>query len=260
VPRRCLFCGGGPLTSEHLIGRWAARFTDAEQRNIFQSSDREGEMPRREDQRRWRGRAYDRQARIVCKACNTGWMSDLERAVSPLLDPDALAGRLLSRDEQVLLATWAVKTALTMDAAQPPDQRTFPIETARHFGRHRELPEGAYVWLASYTGSEDEIPAYAGLGIDLDDRQDTRRGWRDLSVSTFVVGPFVFQVFAIAPSVGEVQLRRTPAARIAQLWPIEPPAIWRPQPGFDAPGMVRFAEEVPASLRGALLITEPVTS
>jgi hypothetical protein len=258
MARECLFCGAGLLTREHLIGRWATRFTDAEQRYIFQRSDREGEPPRRDDQRRWRARAYDRQARIVCKTCNTGWMSELEQAVSRLLDPRALDGRLLNRDEQTLLATWAFKTALTLNAAQPFDQRTIPIETARLFGRDQELPEGTYIWLASYTGSDDQFPGYAGLGIDLDDRQDNRRGWRDLSVSTFVIGPFVFQVFVPVPTVGEVQLRRAPAARIAQLWPIEQPASWRPQPGFDAPGVVWFAEEVLASLRGALLITEPV--
>jgi hypothetical protein len=261
MPRQCLFCGGnGPLTSEHLIGRWTARFTDTEQRDIFQRSDREGELPRREDQRRWRARAYDRQARIVCKDCNTGWMSEMERAVSRLLDPAALVGRLLGRAEQTLLATWAMKTALTMNAAQPPDQRTIPVETARLFGRSIESPAGTYIWIASYTGSKDQIPAYAGLGIDLDDRQDNRRGWRDLSIITFVVGPFVFQVFSVMPALGEVQLRRTPEARITQLWPIEQPASWRPSPGFDAPGVVRFAEEIPASLRGAIVVSEPAAA
>jgi hypothetical protein len=260
MARECLFCGGGPLTSEHLIGRWAARFADAEQRDILQRSDREGELPQREDQRQWRARAYDRQARIVCKTCNTGWMSELEKTASQLLDPSALADRLLSRDEQTLLATWAMKTALTLNAAQPLDRRTIPLEVARLFGRDRKLPEGAYVWLASYTGSQDQFPGYAGLGIDLDDRQDNRRGWRDLSVSTFVVGPFVFQVFAVAPTIEPLQLRRAPEARIVQLWPIEQSASWRHQPGFDAPGVVWFAEELLVSLRGAVLIEEHVPS
>lgn len=257
MPRLCIFCGASPVTSEHLIGRWTARFTDAEQRDIVQRSDREGEISRHEDQRRWRARAYDRQAGIVCKACNTGWMSELEFAVSRLLEPGALAGRVLTQDEQTLLATWAMKTALTMNAAQPLDQRTIPVEIARAFGRHRDLPEGSRVWLASYTGAENQIPAFIGLGIDLDDRQDNRRGWRDLSFSTFVVGPFVFQVFCGSPTLGEMELKRAPEARIVQLWPIGPPAIWRASPGFDGAGVVWFAEEVPVSLRGAIVIAEP---
>jgi hypothetical protein len=256
MPRQCIFCGASPLTNEHLMGRWTARFTDAAQRDIVQRSDREGEMPRRDDQRRWRARAYDRQARVVCKNCNTGWMSELEYAVSLVLEPVDLAGRVLSQDEQTLLATWAMKTALTMNAAQPLHQRTIPVETARAFGRHRDLPQGTRVWLASYTGSEDQIPASIVLGIDLDDRQDSRRAWRDLSFSTFVVGPFVFQVFCGAPSVGEMEFNRAPEARIAQLWPTGLPASWRASPGFDGAGLVRFAEEIPVALRGAIVIGE----
>lgn len=150
MPKRtCIFCGGAPLTKEHLHGRWAARFADREQRNILQRSDREGERPQPDDMRRWKARAYDRQARVVCEVCNCGWMSDLETAVSLLLDPEALDGRALDLKEQILLATWAMKTALTMDAAQSPDERVIPFEVARRFGRDRQLPDGAQVWMAS---------------------------------------------------------------------------------------------------------------
>jgi hypothetical protein len=94
-------------------------------------------------------------------------MSDLETAVSSLLDLEALDGRPLSTDEQTLLATWAMKTALTMDAAQSPENRVIPFEVARSFGRNRQLPDGAEVWLASYTGRDDQIPALPALASTL---------------------------------------------------------------------------------------------
>jgi hypothetical protein len=75
-----------------------------------------------------------RQARVVCANCNSGWMSDLETRVSPLLVPDRLDGRLLSHDEQELLATLAVKTALVLSAAETPDRRVIPPKVARRFG------------------------------------------------------------------------------------------------------------------------------
>ncbi len=256
--RACIFCGGTPVTKEHLVGRWAGRFVDEDQRNIFQRSDREGEPQQPGDTRRWRARAYDRQARVVCEPCNSGWMSDLETAVSLLLDLEALDGRPLSPDEQTLLATWAMKTALTMDAAQSPENRVIPFEVARSFGRNRQLPDGAEVWLASYTGRDDQIPAFAGLGIDLDDCQNPRRGWRDIAVSTFVVGPFVFQVFSAIGALGTTTLERTfpPGTHIARLWPIEDPAIWRHQPGLGAAEVVAFAEQITASLRGSIMLSE----
>jgi len=186
-------------------------------------------------------------------------MSELETAVSLLLDPEALDGRPLTPDERTLLATWAMKTALTMDAAQPPESHAIPSDVARSFGRDRQLPDSARVWIASYTGTEDQMPAFAGLGIDLDDRQDTRRGWRDLAVSTFVVGPFVFQVFSAIGALGTTTLERTfpPGTYIARLWPIQDPATWRHQPGLGAADVVAFAEQIPAALRGSILISEP---
>ena len=258
--RTCIFCRGTPLRKEHLVGRWAGRFADKEQRDILQRSDREGEPQQPGDTRQWRARAYDRQACVVCEPRNSGWMSDLETAVSLLLDVSALDGRPLNPDERSLLATWAMKTALTMDAAQPPENRVIPSDVALSFGRDRQLPDGTRVWIASYTGTDDQIPAFAGLGIDLDDRQNPRRGWRDLAVSTFVVGPFVFQVFSAMAALGTTTLERTfpPGTHIARLWPIQEPAIWRHQPGLGAAEVVAFAEQIPALLRGSLVISEPV--
>src|ERR1039457_1035084 len=210
------------------------------------------------DTRRWKARAYDRQARIVCKACNGGWMSDLETAVSSLLDPVALDGRPLNPREQALLAIWVMKTALTMDAAQSPDDRVIPCEVARHFGRDRHLPDGAQVWMASYTGGDDQMPAFAGLGIDLDDRQNPRRGWRDIAVVTFVVGPFVFQVFSAIRALGSTTLERTfpLGPHIARLWPIEDPAIWWHQPGLGGADVIAFSEQITAILRGSIILSD----
>jgi hypothetical protein len=226
----------------------------------LQRSDREGESQRPGDTRQWRSRAYDRQARVVCEQCNTGWMSDLETAVSLLLDVETLDGRPLSPNERTLIAVWAMKTALTMDVAQPLENRVIPPNVARSFGPDRQIPDGAQVWIASYTGTDNQIPAFAGLGIDLDDRQDPRRGWRDIAVMTFVVGPFVFQVFSAIRALGTTTLKRTfpSGTNIARLWPIHDPAIWRHQPGLGATDVVAFAEQIPVSLRGSLMLSEHV--
>ncbi len=180
--------------------------------------------------------------------------------MSLLLDPKALDGRPLTPDERTLLATWAMKTALTMDAAQPAENRVISPDVARSFGPDRQLPDGAQVWIASYTGSDDQIPAFDELGIDLDDRQNPRRGWRDITVTTFVVGPFIFQVFSAIAALGTTTFDRTfpPGTHIARLWPIQGPVIWRHHPGLEAADVVAFAEQIPASLRGSFVLSEPV--
>ncbi len=223
---------------------WAGRFAGGEQCTFFQRGERQRELPEPGDRLWWQARAYDREARAVCEPCNEGWMSDLETAVSRLLDPDALEGRPLSRDEQTLLATWAMKTALTLNAASPANRRAIHPETARRFGHDRQLPDSAYIWLASYKGDANPVPRYAGYGVELYGGQDSERGWRDVSVSTFVVGPFVFQVFVLAPALDPMQLGSISDARIAQVWPIEQPVRWRREPSFDGPGVSQYAREI----------------
>jgi hypothetical protein len=255
--RTCIFCGRTPLTKEHVVGDWARRFADSDQRPILQLCDREGEA---RDEREWTARAYDRQARVVCASCNNGWMSDLETQVSLLLAPDTLDGRPLCHDEQTLLATWAMKTALVLNAAETPDRRVIPSEVARRFGRDQQIPEHTEIWITSYTGSDDQLPAFAGLGIDLDNRQDSHRGWRDLAVTTFLVGPFVFQVFFARPELGTMSLTRVfpPNTHIPRLWPIAELVTWRLSPGLGRDGVIAFAEQITASLWRSKLETELV--
>jgi hypothetical protein len=247
-----MFCGRTPLTKEHVVGEWSSRFADFDHRSIVQLCDREGET---RDIREWRARAYDRQARVVCASCNSGWMSDLETRVSPLLVPDRLDGRLLSHDEQELLATWAMKTALVLNAAETPDRRVIPPKVARRFGRDRHIPTPTEVWITSYTGADDERPALAYLGIDLDDRQDHHRGWRDLAVTTFLVGPFVFQIFYVLRTLGITGLERTfpPGTHISRLWPIGEPVIWHLHPGLSYGDVLAFAEQITTFLQNSAM-------
>lgn len=246
--RTCIFCGRTPLTKEHVVGDWAGRFADAGQRSIVHLSDREGEA---REIREWNARAYDRQARMVCAACNNGWMSDLETRASALLVPDELDGRKLGHDEQALLATWAMKTVLVLNAAESRFRRAIPPEVAIDFGHDRRVPVNTEMWIASYAGNNDQLPAFVGLGIDLDNRQDSNRGWRDLAVTTFLVGPFVFQVFFTVPTLGITRLTRAfpPHTHISNLWPIAEPVVWRRRPGLSRDEVIAFGEQITTALR-----------
>lgn len=56
----------------------------------------------------------------VCTTCNGGWMSRLEQAAGKLI-PGLLEGKskVLAPFDQLILATWTVKTSLTYDASYP---------------------------------------------------------------------------------------------------------------------------------------------
>jgi hypothetical protein len=253
--RACIFCGQRPVTKEHLLGNWAGRFTDRDQRNVVQLLDREGSE---RYERRWKARAYDRRSGVACQECNGGWMSDLETRVSRLLDPGTLDTRPFTDDERTLLATWATKTALTLNAAETAERQIIAWEVARRFGRDRHPPAHVRVWIASYAGGDDQILALSASGIDLDDRQDGERGWRDVAVITFVVGPFVFQVF-IAGIPEAMAITLAPNTYVQQLWPIEDPVTWHKELALTLNEVVAFSEQITTSMRNAPLMIHRMT-
>jgi hypothetical protein len=77
-------------------------------------------------------------------------------------------------------------------------------------------------------------------------------------VVTFVVGPFVFQVFSAIKALGGTTLNQTfpSGPHIARLWPIEDLAVWRRQPGLGVAGVIAFSEQITASLRGSIILSE----
>src|SRR4051794_30508676 len=57
-------------------------------------------------------------ANAVCRPCNNGWMSRLETAVQPALEPLILGpSRQGSIEDATILATWATKTSLIVELA-----------------------------------------------------------------------------------------------------------------------------------------------
>jgi len=179
-------------------------------------------------------------------------MSDLEDAASRLLWPDDLDGRFLAEAEQEALALWALKTAFVLNASQQAARRVVPPECALRFASELRILPGVEVWLGSYADSLNMRPAFMSIGLDFDNRQDTARGWRDLAVMTFVVGPFVFQVSVAGPRTGIDSMNRTfpPGTRICRLWPTGS-VRWYRDPGLSSDEVLAFAEQITTALRNA---------
>lgn len=87
----------------------------------------------------------------VCKACNTGWMSQLENETRSLLLP-SLVGQLpisLSLEDQALLAAWATKTFMTYSLTLGQQSNPFSGRDYREMREGRALPASTHVWLFS---------------------------------------------------------------------------------------------------------------
>ncbi len=104
----------------------------------------------------------DVQVKIVCAACNNGWMSALERAARPIFVRLASGkAHSLSAGDQELLAAWMYKTAL-MYAYWDPENSPFTRNCYRRFYRTQpKVPDRTMVWLTRSSSR------YAQLGMGM---------------------------------------------------------------------------------------------
>ncbi len=107
--RRCVFCGGSPLTNEDVYPEWLQPYLTT---------------PGSLVSRRWGAaeslvgvdtKNADVKVRRVCATCNNGWMSALEGRAKLLLLPlvQGQVNQLRYADQQ-LIATWATNTAMML--------------------------------------------------------------------------------------------------------------------------------------------------
>src|SRR4051812_863516 len=113
----CIFCGGRPLTNEHVLAKWLAGplGVQGNVRHVY-SEPPDDAPPTRE----WRAGGLDIKVKAVCGPCNEGWMNDLEGQVRPFLGP-MIEGRAknLSPTDCQALTSWLLKTVLMLQLAEP---------------------------------------------------------------------------------------------------------------------------------------------
>ena len=128
----CIFCGGRPVTAEHVLPKWLAgilqqgrgRFLGTvEYVRAGQPAQARPHVSRKE---------LLAPVRIVCKDCNGGWMSQLQTDAKVLLEPMVLdQGRTwMASEDQALLARWAALTALLLGYSESPPRPAPPERLA----------------------------------------------------------------------------------------------------------------------------------
>jgi hypothetical protein len=92
-------------------------------------------------------------SRMICHACNTGWMAGLEAEAAPLITPMILGKpQILTQPEQLIVARWTAKTVMVMEPTLSPADN-FPADQRRAVMQGR-VPGFFRVFAASI---EDEI-------------------------------------------------------------------------------------------------------
>lgn len=223
MPYECAFCPAtAKLSGEHLWSNWTHSIFKGKNFTFIQR-DSEGEPISI-----WRSQAVNLRAKVVCKPCNEGWMSNLEfRHAKPALS-DLIAGNEItpitqSRADSV--AIFAFKTAVVIDHMRR-DTPFFRRSIRHKFARTLTIPDNVQMWLAGF------LPMGSGRFRTYYSNSPNSVGARiKLYVCSYSVGHFIFQVVA-ARSIGIPSFRPRPGFEHLAIpfWPKIPMGIsWPPQ-------------------------------
>jgi hypothetical protein len=211
---QCPFCDGADPTDEHVYPQWLSKELGA----IGQLVDRRAPRGPR------RLRTIDLTAPI-CGACNNRWLSVLENDTKPILAPMVRGeDRRLDLDEQRLLATWALKTAMMFDLAS--GSPVIPAGFFQALRQRRQPLESKFVWIAGYHGSLAAWAQHTPLRLGIADDQPP-----NAFVTTFTTFHVVFQVIGHFTRGGmDFKDDRIYKDVLAQIWPPRLEVVdWPPQ-------------------------------
>lgn len=235
---KCLFCDNPADSLEHVIPQWLHRRIAPETDGAFPVQiGRYVEPKGYLDERKHVSLRFA--ARVVCVACNTGWMSKMEAEVDQVLR--ALTEKSFPvlahmhfeqlKDHSAILARWMLKTALTTSYALP-GKLFLPTRLIQEV-TSGELPSGVWMDVAKAKVS--------GIAAALTKTFPTINGNKFVGIETHGMGgcfQFCIQVNHLLLRVG-----MTPGAEVGYLAPggLNPFRLF-PDSDSEVPAHLEFAD------------------
>jgi hypothetical protein len=240
--RTCLFCGNPADTKGHLFPEWIndpdpAYTLGGERTDVFQIG------PERTELRSYRAdEVASLSVRALCGACNHGWMSRLERSAKPLLRALALGQpTALSIPEQLLAATWAVKTTIVGEAIMEYPDR-FPAEDCAIIREQRQPPVRSRVAIAAFSGQSHVFTRYIR---SFNGAYRDKAPGLELCIHTIQIGSLVLQVRETdaPPAAGNRALEHLAGPRYWEIpiFPSVEPCEWPPAAVLNDDALIRYA-------------------
>lgn len=235
-PNICAYCGQPGKSKEHYWGLWSLKYNPTNTQ--FYEHELKGPAGIRLDDRRWRqGNIRKRQIKVVCKACNTGWMKKLNEDAEPILAKMAVGKWPEIDSERRLAAAWL--TMLTM-SLEFHDLRTMATRQCDRSSLRETLepPEGWTILIGPHNAPGwTERVGHTGLGIwrpGNEPRGNLKQRFRHRPSSNFqiTVSTFGKMAFCTNSAHSDALLSIEPEKFVSEarvhgfhvLWPIVPGA------------------------------------
>ena len=205
---QCIFCGCPEVSKEDVFPQWISRALNGAA--VVESPTFSWRVLRTEgDSTRAVGSPGSAPlirvtARCVCEPCNNVWMSQLEEAAKPFVEPMVFGRSVqLSTADQTTVAFWVAKTAAALEYTLETDSRL--ISTADHHWmyQHRLAPPEMSIWACGYREPNTfgawhhQTSVWAAEG-----EPDVGRYLGQLYRMTFVIHRLVFQAAGFQTRAG----------------------------------------------------------
>lgn len=226
-PGKCIFCGRGGMSKEHVLPKWLKRILPPSDSHVTSAVGRgvNRTLPLHQSNYTRQGSLMSRKVQVVCRVhCNNGWMGKLEEQTKPILIP-LISGlrHTMVINAQSKLATWFAKTTMSAEFFYPgeiyipQEQRTVLMEKQRP-------PDGWQIWIAPLSGikwsqfiihfGRDDPPKKESKGTPVrtpdGSHQITFIGLRDLLV----------HIFSTTDPDRALDLDSEPGSPFKQIWPV----------------------------------------
>lgn len=228
--RECAFCGGRPLTREHVLPAWLTRNEVVRFDSTTRRSDPDGNLMTLPLS------PGSQTAKAFCEPCNGGWMSELESQVKPLLTPIIIGDqtrRVVGEAEQSIIGFWAAKTAVTCQFVNPRDQRHVSTQHRRQMRELQRPADGTSVWVAPHRSPAafEARFTWTGLSIHASDAVPADDEWTSFA-ATLGLGKLLIVVVHLEPGDLTENLQTDWgkfAHRLSRIWPTtSSPLSWPP--------------------------------
>jgi hypothetical protein len=155
--RKCIFCGGTPVTKEHYLGKSFLQRIFAEGQKTRYDFYRSNFVADKHatEKTQFVATEPDVTATCACGPCNSGWMNDARCRIEPLIEPmiRGAPNRVTKLDDIVALSNWATQVGLCA-AYRTTDIAT---ELAPGFYKNRVPPAGHIVRFAQAVTTESTL-------------------------------------------------------------------------------------------------------
>jgi hypothetical protein len=155
----CVFCGGVPLTKEHVWPDWLKKVFPGHLKGKYILAKDASQMGAPTV---WPGKMFNAKVGVVCGDCNAGWMNDTENDAKhylSLMGPGNVVVDL-DVDGQRKVATWCVLRAFMHQFTG--EEPYVPEAHLQEVFANKRPPNQTVVWLAAYL-HPSELTTYRGM-------------------------------------------------------------------------------------------------